>query len=74
MGKADLFDGCSTPMRLPWPFRKKETQKSRVSRKSYTRNIVQYERKSAKEEQEREDDHLKKKKFSDAMDILKGKE
>ena len=54
-----------------WPFKKKKPSKSKVSRTNYMRNVVEYEKKSGKNEEKKEDkSHLENKKFLDAMKLL----
>ena len=36
-----------------WPFRKKKPDRPSISRKSYMKNVVEYERKTKKEEKEK---------------------
>ncbi|MBI87666.1 MAG: hypothetical protein CMB67_01375 [Euryarchaeota archaeon] len=54
-----------------WPFRKKKTAKPDISRKTYMKNVVEYERKTGKEKSQEKEEHLKEKKFLDAMKLLK---
>ena len=57
-------------MTTPWPFKKKPT-KSRLSRQKYVSNVVEYERKTDKENARIEaETHLKTSKFLDAMKLL----
>jgi len=58
-----------------WPFKKKPS-KSRLSRQKFVTNVVEYERKGAKDTKSRATDesHLKDRKFLDAMKLLKKKE
>ena len=54
-----------------WPFKKKKPSKSKVSRTNYMRNVVEYEKKSGKNEEKKDDNsHLENKKFLDAMKLL----
>ncbi len=54
-----------------WPFKKKKPSKSKVSRTNYMRNVVEYEKKSGKNEEKKDDkSHLENKKFLDAMKLL----
>ena len=59
-----------------WPFKKKKTPKPSISRSSYMKNVVEYERKTGKEHGKKDEQHhLKNKKFLDAKKLLsKGKE
>ena len=58
-----------------WPFKKKSV-KPRVSRQRFVTNVVEYERKGAKDAKDRATDesHLKDRKFLDAMKLLSKKE
>ena len=58
-----------------WPFKKKSV-KPRISRQRFVSNVVEYERKGAKDAKSRATDesHLKDRKFLDAMKLLKKKE
>ena len=58
-----------------WPFKKKPP-KSRISRQKFVTNVVEYERESEKEAKSktREGDHLKDRKFLDAMKMLTKKD
>ena len=57
-----------------WPFKKKKPAKPSISRSSYMRNVVEYERKTGKKESEKEEEkHLKDKKFLDAKKLLSKK-
>ncbi len=57
-----------------WPFKKKKPAKPSISRSSYMRNVVEYERKTGKKGGEKkEENHLKEKKFLDAMKLLSKK-
>ncbi|GIS51273.1 MAG: hypothetical protein Ct9H90mP26_0600 [Methanobacteriota archaeon] len=38
-----------------WPFKKKKPSKSKVSRTNYMRNVVEYEKKSGKKEEKKDD-------------------
>ena len=44
-----------------WPFKKKNSSKSKVSRANYMRNVVEYEKNTGKKEEEKKDDkaHIK---------------
>ena len=44
-----------------WPFKKKKPLKSKVSTANYMRNVVEYEKKTGKKEEEKKDDktHIK---------------
>ena len=54
-----------------WPFKKKKKAKPAISRTSYMKNVVEYEKKSGKKESKNEDkSHLESKKFLDAMKLL----
>ena len=54
-----------------WPFNKKKLSKSKVSRTNYMRNVVEYEKKSGKKEEKKDDkSHLKNKQFLNAMKLL----
>ncbi|MBF93065.1 MAG: hypothetical protein CMB78_04755 [Euryarchaeota archaeon] len=57
-----------------WPFRKKKTAKPDISRKSYMKNVVEYERKTGKDKTRKSEEHLKEKKFLEAMKLLKKNE
>ncbi|MEL0189759.1 MAG: hypothetical protein VW878_02885 [Candidatus Poseidoniales archaeon] len=53
-----------------WPFKKKPS-KSKVSRTNYMRNVVEYEKKSGKKEERKDDkSHLENKQFLNAMELL----
>ena len=58
-----------------WPFKKKSV-KPRVSRQRFVTNVVEYERKGAKDAKGRATDesHLKDRKFLDALKLLSKKE
>tara|TARA_B100000029_G_C17382687_1_gene890372 strand:+ start:599 stop:796 length:198 start_codon:yes stop_codon:yes gene_type:complete len=61
-------------MAPPWPFKKKKPAKPNISRSSYMKNVVEYERKSGKKESQGKDEsHLKDRKFLDAMKLLSNK-
>tara|TARA_Y100001936_G_scaffold170964_1_gene167261 strand:- start:1417 stop:1614 length:198 start_codon:yes stop_codon:yes gene_type:complete len=54
-----------------WPFKKKKPPKSKVSGTNYMRNVVEYEKKSGKKEEKKDDEiHLKNKQFLNAMKLL----
>ena len=54
-----------------WPFKKKKPPKSQVSRTNYMRNVVEYEKKSGKKEEKKDDkSHLENKQFLKAMKLL----
>ncbi len=54
-----------------WPFKKKKPSKSKVSRTNYMRNVVEYEKKSGKKEEKKDDkSHLENKHFLKAMKLL----
>tara|TARA_Y100001978_G_scaffold171008_1_gene160616 strand:- start:284 stop:481 length:198 start_codon:yes stop_codon:yes gene_type:complete len=54
-----------------WPFKKKKPSKSKVSRTNYMMNVVEYEKKSGKKEETKDDkSHLKNKQFLNAMKLL----
>ena len=54
-----------------WPFRKKKSSKSKVSRTNYMRNVVEYEKKTGKKEEKKDDKrHLKNNQFLNAMKLL----
>ena len=54
-----------------WPFKKKKPKKPAISRTNYMTNVVEYEKKTGKKEGKKEDkNHLKTKKFLDAMKLL----
>tara|TARA_Y100001954_G_scaffold44983_1_gene46848 strand:- start:230 stop:427 length:198 start_codon:yes stop_codon:yes gene_type:complete len=54
-----------------WPFKKKNAPISKVSRTNYMRNVVEYEKKSGKEEEKKNDkSHLENKQFLKAMKLL----
>ena len=58
-----------------WPFRKKKPAKPSISRTKFVKNVVEYERKSAKDSKAADEEkHLKDRKFLDAMKILSKKE
>jgi len=56
-----------------WPFRKNKTEKPSISRSSYTKNVVRYERKTGEKKTEKKEKHLEGKNFKDAMSLLSGK-
>ena len=58
-----------------WPFKKKSA-KPRVSRQRFVTNVVEYERKGDKDSKDKasDEEHLKDRKFLDAMKLLKKKE
>tara|TARA_B100000686_G_scaffold165460_1_gene173107 strand:+ start:557 stop:754 length:198 start_codon:yes stop_codon:yes gene_type:complete len=54
-----------------WPFKKKKPSKPTISRTNYMRNVVEYEKKSGKKEDKKDDQsHLENKKFLDAKKLL----
>ena len=54
-----------------WPFKKKKKAKPAISRTNYMKNVVEYEKKTGKNEGKKEEkDHLESKKFLDAMKLL----
>ena len=54
-----------------WPFKKKKSSKSKVSRTNYMRNVVEYEKKTVKKEEKKDDKrHLKNNQFLNAMKLL----
>ena len=54
-----------------WPFKKKKPSKSKVSRTNYMRNVVEYEKKTVKKEEKKDDKrHLKNNQFLNAMKLL----
>ena len=54
-----------------WPFNKKKPSKSKVSRTNYMRNVVEYEKKSGKKEEIKDDkSHLRNKQFLNAIKLL----
>ena len=54
-----------------WPFNKKKPSKSKVSRTNYMRNVVEYEKKTGKKEEKKDDKrHLKNNQFLNAMKLL----
>jgi len=54
-----------------WPFKKKKPSRLKVSRTNYMRNVVEYEKKSGKKEEIKDDKgHLRNKKFLNAMKLL----
>ena len=54
-----------------WPFKKKKSSKSKVSRTNYMRNVVEYEKKTGKKEEKKDDKrHLKNNQFLKAMKLL----
>ena len=54
-----------------WPFKKKNPSESKVSRTNYMRNVVEYEKKSGKKGEKKNDkSHLENKKFLNAMKLL----
>ena len=58
-----------------WPFKKKSV-KPRISRQRFVSNVVEYERKGAKDAKGKatDENHLKNRKFLDAMKLLSKKE
>ena len=56
-----------------WPFRKKKSEKPNISRSSYTKNVVEYERKTGEKKTDKKENHLEGKKFKDAMSLLSRK-
>ena len=57
-----------------WPFKKKKPAKPNISRSSYMKNVVEYERKSGKKKNSEDgESHLKDSKFLDAMKLLSKK-
>lgn len=74
MGNTDVYDDCSTHMVPAWPFKKKPKKPS-ISRTKFVSNVVEYDRKTEKEIREsKEENHLKNKKFLDAMKLLSKKD
>tara|TARA_B100001989_G_C24451701_1_gene419316 strand:+ start:168 stop:437 length:270 start_codon:yes stop_codon:yes gene_type:complete len=71
-GNTDVCIPYSILMGPIWPFRKKKPDRPSISRKSYMKNVVEYERKTKKEEKEKEE-HLNDKKFIDALKLLSKK-
>ncbi len=70
-GKYHAYTLRSQDMGPIWPFKKKKPAKPAISRKSYMKNVVEYEKKSGKKENKNEDrSHLENKKFLDAMKLL----
>ena len=54
-----------------WPFKKRKSSKSKVSRTNYMRNVVEYEKKTGKKEEKKDDKrHLKNNQFLNAMKLL----
>ncbi len=54
-----------------WPFKKKKPSRLKVSRTNYMRNVVEYEKKSGKKEEIKDDkSHLRNKQFLNAMKLL----
>ena len=54
-----------------WPFKKKKSSKSKVSRTNYMRNVVEYEKKTGKKEEKKDDKrHLKNNQFLNSMKLL----
>ena len=54
-----------------WPFKKKKSSKSKVSRTNYMRNVVEYEKKTGKKEEKKDDkSHPKNNQFLNAMKLL----
>ena len=54
-----------------WPFKKKKSSKSKVSRPNYMRNMVEYEKKTGKKEEKKDDKrHPKNNQFLNAMKLL----
>ena len=57
-----------------WPFKKKKPAKPNISRTSYMKNVVEYERKTGEKGKKKDDQsHLKSKKFLDAKRLLSKK-
>ena len=56
-----------------WPFRKKKSEKPSISRSNYTKNVVEYERKTGEKKTDKKENHLEEKKFKDAMSLLSRK-
>ena len=58
-----------------WPFKKKKPPRLKVSRTNYMRNVVEYEKKSGKKEEIKDDkSHLRNKQFLNAMKLLSEEE
>ena len=54
-----------------WPFKKKKSSKSKVSRTNYMRNVVEYEKKTGKKEEKKDDKRYpKNNQFLNAMKLL----
>ena len=54
-----------------WPFKKKKPSRLKVSRTNYMRDVVEYEKKSGKKEEIKDDkSHLRNKQFLNAMKLL----
>ena len=54
-----------------WPFKKTKPSRLKVSRTNYMRNVVEYEKKSGKKEEKKDDkSHLRNKRFLNAMKLL----
>ena len=54
-----------------WPFKKEKPSRLKVSRTNYMRNVVEYEKKSGKKEEKKDDkSHLRNKQFLNAMKLL----
>ena len=54
-----------------WPFKKKKPSRLKVSRTNFMRNVVEYEKKSGKKEEIKDDNsHLRNKQFLNAMKLL----
>ena len=54
-----------------WPFKNKKSSKSKVSLTNYMRNVVEYEKKTGKKEEKKDDKtHLKNNQFLNAMKLL----
>ena len=54
-----------------WPFKKKKPSRLKVSRTNYMRNVVEYEKKTGKKEEKKDDKrHLKNNQFLNAMKLL----
>ena len=70
-GKYDGHTRRSQDMVPIWPFKKKKSAKPTISRTNYMTNVVEYEKKTGKKENKKGDkNHLKTKKFLDAMKLL----
>lgn len=60
---------------MVWPFKKKTGRpKPNISRTKFVSNVVEYDRKSSKEKANDEENHLKSKKFLDAMKLFSKKD